>query len=317
MKKIRLCLIGFLLLFMGSMTVYAAEREWYENRYIYEDLVVLLDNVEGQWYFDASELDLIVGMSETIEIAHPTKDNWFLLDSFTELTGLTYLRRMDHIFVRSPQGGFLPTTQSEYTVLPFYFEDMDARTGYTLHPLDAEEMMIRAINYHRFNNQLPSYNRLQSLSIGAIYHSLDMRNNNVFRQTGANDESHQERMELWVVGTQRDYVRSSHVSHHNLRRGDFNQNVANQLVDIIMDSRSGPWLMNAYYHNIGVGIGIQEDNRMRVTIHMATARSENAIAYHVEHRVEREDMYARHREYWNAWFEENMAGQENPYAVYR
>ena len=284
----------FTLLTFG-FTGHVDETAWYENRYIENYAILPVKVLTENVYFQL-------------------EDQWFALEDFTTVTGYHYLRRMDHLFIIDEEGEF-KTIEAPmgYTVLPVAFEDMDLREDYTLHPLAAEAMIMRAVNYHRFNRQLHSYTRLQSLSLAAIYHSIAQRDRDQHSQTGFNGETHQDRMELWTIQPLRDYVRSSHVSRHQVT-GEFTQEEANRIVDTLMTRATADWLMNGYYHYLGVGVGIQENGTLRLTIHMATARSEHARTYHASYvRSNREEAYARHDEAARQWFMKNRYGEENPY----
>lgn len=313
MKKLKkfFCAVALLSL-TSTLQVFGdyQEREWYENRYIYTYATIPIKEIDGQWYFNSFYID-------TLNFHWPNQSNWFPLQSFSDLTGYNYIRRIDHVFAYNIYSQNIKTIgdvdENINSVLPKYFQDMDLRDNYNLHPLDAEYMVMRAINYHRFNRQLHSYQRMQSLSLAAIYHSVAQRDRDQHSQNGFNGETHQDRMELWTLSPNRDYVRSSHVSRHEVV-GEFTQEEANRIIDILMTRSTADWIMNGYYHYLGVGIGIQENGTVRLTIHMSTARSEHARDYHVRYvRNNREEAYARHDAMAREWFIANRYGETNPY----
>ena len=239
---------------------------------------------------------------------------WIPLAYFEEITGFRYIRRIDHLFIQDPETGEVLTSDT-FLEKTTYFSEMDLREGYTLHPLEAEAMIMKAINYHRFNLQIHSYTRLPSLSLSAVFHSGENRDLDRPGQRSVRDETHQERMELWTLTpNERDYVRSSHTSSHWIE-GVFDQEAANQLVDRLMTRETtASFLLNAYYHYLGVGVGIQGNGRLRLTIHMGTARSDDALAYHRTHvRGNREEAYGRHLAQAQAWFEQYHGDKVNPY----
>lgn len=309
--------LAFVFSFYAS-TYANTEREWYENRYIHRYLAVPIQEIEDEWYFDSDVIEINLGYFEIAALSVRPVDNWFPLRYFRRLTGYQHVRRRHHIFPAYPGTRNFRTLENpdSYEIHPFYFQDMDLRPEYTLHPLEAEEMIMNAINYHRFELKTHGYTRLQSLSLAAIYHSIDQRDRGQHSQRAFDGGSHQNRMELWVLEPVRDYVRSSHVSQHRVT-GAFTQEEATRIVDILMTRATRDWIMNSYYHYLGVGVGIQEDGTVRLTIHMATARSPYAVAYHVEHRHDRETLYGRHAARAYEWFMENQYGEVNPYGWIR
>lgn len=301
----------------SSTRVYAEDRPWYEDRIIADYLPVPLQMISGQWHFDLAAIESRSTLGEP---------DWQPLGHFTNLTnlrmggGLGSGRRIDHMFVRYLETPYYLTLADETeTILRTPFQDMDLRSDYELHPLDAEEMIIRAINYHRFENQFHSYERMQSLSLAAIHHSIEMRDRQQHSQEGFGGESHQERMELWTNTSSfaRDYIRSSHVSSNASTHtidGPFTQEEANRIVDHLMTTNSGSWFVNAYYHYIGVGVGVQADGRVRLTVHMSTARGPDVRDFHVNYvRGNREEAYAEFAVAARSWFIANRRGESNPY----
>ena len=243
----------------------------YENRdSSYKTIpIVEINSSRSQYYFDSAYL---------FELETPT---WLPLIDFYYHSGHGFLKNENDnsIYVIDYVTG--QRLQDTNNSSRFYFQDMDLRPQYILHPLRAEEMILRAVNYHRFENQRHSYTRLRSISLAAIYHSINQRDVNQTSQRDFDGRTHQERMEMWSE-RERNYVRSSHVSHHQVN-GEFNQDYANQIIDQLMTTGTADWLMRGYYHNLGVGVGIQENGIVRLTIHMATEVWNGARNYHQTH----------------------------------
>jgi len=233
----------------------------------------------------------IISRNEGSEIFY--NGEWVPRDVFEISWGINTFPREGFSFLRDPQTRHLiPLEESQH--INFYFRDADLREEYTLHPLEAEEMFRQSINRHRFDNELFDMPRMQSASLSAIHHATEMRDRQFSRLTSYSGMTHQQRMDLFHDTTDRQYIRSAHVSSHNIQ-GQLNQEQVDQIVDRLMEGSLYSWIINGYHNRVGIGVGIQEDGRLRLAIHMFTDDMENAQHYHRTYITpNREEGYARH-----------------------